>query len=200
MDNMMISLELGPEFQATLASMTGLGDRVALATSKGLGHAVVFGADFVVKYELMGQSLKRRSGNLAKAVQGWKESDFEGVVGVKPGSAVEKYKAQLGADDIVPTHGRLLAIPFGDSVTGAGVLKAGMPDSPRAYPGGFFQEHNGHLFFVEPARGRNKTLKLRYLFLMVPRVKGSNALANGTLIAADGMTQRIEDEISKAIA
>ena len=202
---MMITLELGPEFQATLASMTGLGDRIARAASKGLGDAVIFGADHVGKNFLTGQLLKRHSSDLANATQGWKESEFEGIVGVKEGSAVENYKWQLGGGPdftIYPTAGhRLLSIPMKDAQTGAGVLKSEYSGGLRDIEGGFFMKSGSRLFFVKRS-GKTARSRLLFLFLMAPSVKAhpTDALAKGTLDAVDGMTQRIEDSIQKAIA
>jgi hypothetical protein len=201
---MMISLELGADFQATLASMTNAGKKIAAATSRGLRHAVEFAADHVGENFITGQLLKSRSGYLRNAVQGWKESDFEGIVGVKPGSAVEHYKWLLGSEikTITPTHGRLLSIPMRDAKTGAGVLKDEYSVGLKNIDGGFFKELvPGKLFFVKRS-GKTERSRLLVLFLMVPSVTvhGSDALAKGTLDAEDGMTQRIEDNIAKAIA
>ena len=93
---MMIQLELGPEFQKTLAELGGLGDAVSRAVGVGLGKAVKFAATHVVKNYLSGQALKARTGFMSKAVDGWMVGDFEGVVGVQPDSAVEKYAWLLG--------------------------------------------------------------------------------------------------------
>jgi hypothetical protein len=201
---MMISLELGPEFQATLASMTGMGDRVAAATSRGLGRAVKFAADHVGENFITGQLLKARSGNLRRAVQGWKESDFEGVVGVKPGSAVESYKWLLGSETktITPTHGRFLAIPIGDAKTGVGVLKSKYSGGLRNIAGGFFfKSKAGNLLFAV-RYGKTSRSAIHPLFVLKESVtvKGSDALAKGVIDAKDGMTQRIEDNIAKAIS
>jgi len=201
---MMISLELGPEFQRTLAEMTAMGDRVVAATSKGLGQAVKFAADNVGQNFITGQLLKVRSGDLRRAVQGWKESAFEGVVGVKPGSAVEHYKWQLGGGPdftIYPKAGhRLLSVPMDDAQTGAGVLKSEFSGGLRNIAGGFFKEVGGRLFFVKRA-GKTARSRLMFLFRMVPSVKAhpTNALADGVLDAVPGMTQRIEENIAKAI-
>jgi hypothetical protein len=200
---MMISLELGADFQATLASMTNAGKNIAAATSRGLGQAVKFAADNVSDNFITGQLLKVRSGGLRRAIQGWKESDFEGVVGVKESSAVESYKWLLGGEikTITPKNGRLLAIPVGDALTGAGVLKSNYSGGLRNIEGGFFIRSKGKLLFGV-RYGKTERSAFHPLFVLVPSVTvhGSDALAKGTLDAVDGMTRRIEDNIAKAIA
>jgi hypothetical protein len=196
---MLISLELGPEMQRTMTSMTSMGQAVAEGCSRGLALAVELAATNVGKNFMTGQLLKARTGNLRKAVQGWKESAFEGVVGVRPGSAVEKYSWILGdqTKTIKPTRGRLLAIPIGDNLTGSGVAKK---SSPRDFPGGWFQLVGGRLFFVE-RKGKTERSGLRILFLMLPSVtvKGSDALAKGVLDAVDQMNDAMNGCVSDAI-
>ena len=201
---MRISLELGPGFQQTLASMSAIGHNIAAATSRGLAKAVEFGANHVVQYQLMGQVLNPRTRNLAKAVQGWKDSDFEGIIGVREGSAVEKYKYLLGGGPdfpIYPKAGhRLLSIPMDDAKTGAGVLKEEFSVGLKNIEGGRFQEVGGRLFFVKRA-GKTDRSRLMFLFRMVPSVMAhpTDALANGALIATDGMTDILQAEIEKEL-
>jgi hypothetical protein len=199
-----VTLELGPEFQQTLASMNALGRNLGAATSRGLGKAVEFGADHVVKYQLMGQVLNPRTRLLSKAVGGWKEGDYQGVIGVREGSAVDHYKYLLGDGpdfQIKPKPGhRLLSIPMGDAMSGAGVLKDEYSGGLRSIDDGFFKLIGGRLFFVKQ-RGKTERSKLLILFRMVPYVtaRPTGALANGTLIAADGMTDIVQTEIAKEL-
>jgi hypothetical protein len=51
---MQIQLEMGPEFQKTLAYLGGLGDAVSRAVGTGLGKAVKFSATHVIKNYLSG--------------------------------------------------------------------------------------------------------------------------------------------------
>jgi len=211
---MMISLELGPEFQQTLASLSSMGDRVALATSKGLGLAVEFGASNVQNKYLSGQSLKMRSGNLVKAVTGWKESAFDAVIGVNPGTPqsglVKNYMWQLGDETKTITAkkpGGMLAIPIGKdyggyALSGAGLLKdkySGSGSLRDRLPDAFVIESKGRLLLgIQPT----KRSKFRPLFVLVPSVTvhGSGALADGVLDAVDGMTNILESEITKELA
>jgi hypothetical protein len=194
---MMIQLELGPEFKKTIAELGGLGDAVALAASTGLGKAVKFSATHVISKYLTGQALRTRSGMLKKAVDGWMVSDFEGVVGVQPNSAVDKYKWLLGEESktIVPTKGKFLAIPIGENLTGAGVAKF---TSPRQVPNGFFIRVGGRLLF---GYKNGKKGKFRAMFTLVKSVfvQGSGALADGVLESTDNMSGIIKDEVEKVL-
>lgn len=197
---MLISLELGAEFQTQLAGLNETGKKIGPAVTAGLNDAVQIAAGNVGEKYISGQLLKVRSGGLRRAVQGWTEGPFEGVVGVREGSAVDPYKYLLGDEEVTikPKTGRLLSIPMRDNLTGSGVAKK---QSPRDYPGGFFKELvPGKLFYVMHA-GKTSRSRLLVLFLMVPQVtvKGTDALAKGVLDAKDRMTDAINQKIGNAI-
>jgi hypothetical protein len=200
---MNLSLELGPEFQRTLASMSAISRNLPAATKRGLGLACQYGANQVVENELMGQSLNPRTRNLSRAVQSWKESDYAGVIGVREGSAVDAYKYLLGGGPeltIYPKKGNYLAIPVLDALTGSGTLKDEYSGGLRAIVGGRFIRINDRLFFVKRS-GKTDRSRFLILFRMVRsvRVYPTDALATGTLNAADGMTDILQGEISKEL-
>ena len=89
---MQITLEMGPGYAQTIAELGAMGRSIAEAVDAGLGVAVQIGASHVGENYLSGQALKRRTGNLADAVQGWVTGPGEGEIGVRPGSAVDAYK------------------------------------------------------------------------------------------------------------
>ena len=194
---MQIVLELGPEFQKTIAELGGLGDAVSNAVGVGLGKAVKFAGEHVVKNFLSGQYLKTRTGFLRKSIDGWMVGDFEGVVGVRPNAATEKYAWLLGDESktIVPRNGKFLAIPIGENLTGAGVARF---SSPRQVPDGFFVRTGGRLLF---GYKHGKKGKFRALFTLVKSVfvQGTGALADGVLEAQDQMVETIQDEVDRAI-
>jgi hypothetical protein len=92
-------------------------------------------AAHVVRTELSGQSLKRRTGALARALVGVAVM-VRGVpgmrLGVFRGPAVAYAGIQERGGRILPKNARALAIPVGDALTPAGVSRYG---SPRNYPG-----------------------------------------------------------------
>ena len=94
---------------------------------------------------LSGQSLKRRTGRLAGAVDGWLAAPLDGVVGVRPNSAVSKYAWLLGDEEktITPKKGKFLTIPIGEALTGAGTLKAKYSGGLRSITDGFFLKKIG---------------------------------------------------------
>ena len=196
---MLIQIEMGPTFEAAVRELGSAGQAVADACAAGLKKGVKLAAGKVVKDYISGQSLKRRSGNLARAIDGWLVSDLEGVVGVRPNSAVAKYAWLLGDEQktIVPKKAKFLAIPIGEGVTGAGVARY---KSPRDVPDGFFiKSKAGRLLF---GYKRGKRGKFRPLFVLVKSVfvQGSGALYDGVTDSLDDITGQMESEIERKTA
>jgi len=192
---MMILLEMGPEFQRVQRELSGLGQAVVDACSTGLEKGVKITAGIVGSDYLSGQGLKRRSGQLARAVQGWMAGELDGVVGVRPNSAVEKYKWLLGDEQktITPKRAKFLAIPIAEGLTSAGVARY---SSPRQVPDGFFVKTKGKLLF---GYKRGKKGKFRPLFILVKSVfiQGSGALYDGVTDSVDDIAGAIETEIER---
>ena len=90
---MMIQIEMGPGFDGVVADLGGMGQRVLDAASEGLAVGVQDTAAHIQANLLTGQALKTRTGLLKKAVDGWMESKFDAVVGVREGSGVDQYNA-----------------------------------------------------------------------------------------------------------
>lgn len=193
----MLHLEMGPNFKQVIAELGSTGQAVIDACSEGLKKGVKFAAGKVASDYLSGQSLKRRTGQLARAVDGWMISDSEAVVGVRPNSAVEKYKWLLGDEQktITPKRAKFLTIPIGENLTGAGVARF---SSPRQVPDGFFVKTKGRLLF---GYKRGKRGKFRALFVLVKSVfvQGSGALYDGVTDSLDDITKQMETEIGKKI-
>lgn len=199
---MQIQLERGPEYQKTLAYLGGLGDAVSRATSVGLGEAVNYAANNVVVNYLTGQALKTRSKMLKNAVQGWMVGGFEGIVGVQPDSAVDKYKWLLGDEQhwILPRKGRCLTIPIGEALTGAGVAKwPSVKAAEDALGVDIFRPRGKNVLGY--ILGKSKLSKFRPLFILVESVfvQGTGALADGVLESTDKMTGLIQDEVDKVV-
>ncbi len=192
---MMIQLEMGPNFPKVISELRGMGQAVLDACSVGLAKGVKFAAGKVSAEYLSGQSLKRRSGRLAAAVDGWMAGPMEGVVGVRPDSAVEKYKWLLGDESktITPKRAKFLTIPIGENLTGAGVAKF---SSPRQVPEGFFVNTGGRLLF---GYKKGKKGKFRALFVLVKSVfvQGSGALYDGVSDSIDVIADTMETEIAR---
>lgn len=193
---MMITLEMGPGFRRTVAQLGKDADVFIEAVSTGLGQGVKVTAGVISRDYLSGQSLKRRTGALAKAVDGWLDKPTEGVVGVRENSAVEKYKWLLGDEDmtITPKKAKFLTIPIGENLTAAGATRY---DSPRQVPDGFFiRSKNDQLLF---GRKNGKRGKFRPLFVLVKSVfvQGSGALIDGVWDNQDTIAEEIEKSINK---
>lgn len=191
----MLQLEMGPNFQRVVNELGSMGRVVIDACSEGLAKGVKFAAGKVASDYLSGQSLKRRTGQLARAVDGWMISPNEAVVGVRPNSAVEKYKWLLGDEQktITPKRAKFLTIPIGENLTGAGVARF---SSPRQVPDGFFIKSKGRLLF---GYKKGKRGKFRALFVLVKSVfvQGSGALYDGVTDSLDDITEQMETEIGK---
>ena len=194
---MIIQLEMGPNFPRVVKELSSMGKAVIQACSEGLKKGVKVAAGKVASDYLSGQALKRRSGRLAAAVDGWMAGDLDGVVGVRSGSTVAKYAWLLGDEQktIVPKRAKFLAIPIGEGITPAGVPRF---TSPRQVPGGFFVKTKGHLLF---GYKRGKRGKFRPLFVLVKSVfvQGSGALYDGVMDSLDDIAGEMETEIEKKI-
>ena len=194
---MIIQFELGPEYKRTVAELGSAGRKIKQAISVGLGKGVKIAAGIVVNNYLSGQALKRRSGQLARAVDGWLESDTDGVVGVRDDAGVAKYKWLLTDEQktIVPRNSKYLAIPIGENLTGAGVAKY---SSPRQIKDGFFVRTGGKLLF---GRKNGKRGKFRAMFVLVKSVfvQGSGALYDGVEESLDDITDQMHIELDKVI-
>lgn len=195
---MLIELKLGPEFPQTLRELSAMGRNAAEAVSGELGKGVKLAASNVKTNYLSGQGLKRRSGNLARAVDGWLASPFDGVVGIQENAAVSKY-AWLLTDEqktITPKKGKFLAIPIGEGLTGSGVARY---SSPRQVPNGFFiKSKAGQLLF---GYKNGKKGKFRALFVLVKSVfvQGSGALYDGVNECVAQITENIQTKIDEKI-
>jgi hypothetical protein len=192
---MKIVLDISADTRSAIRQMGDDGKRLAAAISRGLHRGVVDAASKVASDYLSGQSLRSRTGNLRRAVQGWMDSDYDGVVGVAAGSAVSKYAWLLGDGEktIRPKNGKFLAIPIGDNLTGAGVARF---TSPRQVPQGFFIRTGGRLLF---GIKNGKKGKFRALFAMTKEVTiiASEALFDGVSDSLDNITESINQEIEK---
>lgn len=192
---MIISLEMGPDFNATVEKLGSMGRAVLEACSVGLEKGANLAASHVVAEHLSGQSLKRRSGQLARNVEGWMAGPLDAVVGVRAKSTVDKYKWLLGDEDrtIVPKKSKFLTIPIGEGLTSAGVARF---SSPRQVPGGFFVKVGGRLLF---GYKKGKKGKFRALFTLVKSVfvQGTGALYDGVMDSVDDIGGAVETEIGK---
>jgi len=194
---MKVVLQMGPGFARAAEELGSMGRNLLEAASEGLEDAVGIAANTVQDEYLTGQSLKSRTGALRRAVDGWLESDFDGVVGVRENSAVSKYAWLLGDEEktITPKKGKFLTIPIGENLTGAGVARY---SSPRQVPDGFFVRTKGRLLFGYKVGKRGK---FRPLFTLVKSVtvQGSEALADGVFDSLDDMSGAIESNIAQKL-
>jgi len=192
---MMLTIETGPNFKQVVAELGTMGARLVEAFGKGLATAGSLAAGNVVRDYLSGQSLKRRTGVLAKAVDSWPVAPLDVIVGVRPGSAVDKYKWLLSDEQMTirPKRAKFLTIPIGEGLTPGGVPRFA---SPREVSDGFFIKTKGSLLF---GRKRGKKGKFRALFVLVKSVfvQGSGALYDGVTDSLDDMNKEIQTEIDR---
>jgi hypothetical protein len=194
---MLITLEMGPEFESTVRELGAMGAAVREACSAGLAKGVKLASTRVIRDYISGQSLKRRSGNMARAIDGWLDAPLDGVVGVRDASAVAKYSWLLGDEErtITPQNAKFLTIPIGEGLTGSGVARY---SSPRQVPDGFFINKGGKLLF---GYKNGKKGKFRPLFVLVKSVlvQGSGALYDGVMDSVDDITEEINKEIDRRV-
>jgi hypothetical protein len=197
---MMISIELGPEFDQTVEKLGSMGKAVLLAASKGLGQGVKYAASNVSRNFLSGQSLVARTGNLRRAVQGWLVEPLEGAVGVQANAAVSKYAWLLTDEEktIVPVRAKALTIPIGEALTGAGVPRfESVKDAERQLGTKLFRLPGTNVLGYK----RGKKGKFRALFALAAKVivQGSGGLYDGVLDSVDEITGTMKEKISEAI-
>ncbi|HOQ06045.1 MAG TPA: hypothetical protein PKY88_12625 [Anaerohalosphaeraceae bacterium] len=197
---MRVLLELGPEFRAAVSGTHRSAQHLARAASGGLRRAAQETASYIADHYLTGRVLRRRTGNLARALAGWMLSDLEAAVGVRPFSGVDAY-AWLLTDEVKtirPRTARLLAVPIGENLTAAGVPRF---RSPREVPNGFFfRSAAGNLLFGYRL-GKTERARIRPLFALVPEVTvfGSGALYDGVLDRVDAITDTVYRSIAEQL-
>jgi hypothetical protein len=194
---MMLLMEVRPPPEQMGAEFGSMGQAIAEACNEGLVTGGKAAAGVVVRDYLSGQSLNRRTGNLARAVDSWPEDFLHVAVGVRDSSAVKDYEWLLGDEEktIFPKRGRFLAIPIGEALTAAGVPRI---FSPREVPEGFFVRTGGRLLF---GRKRGNRGKFRPLFTLVKSVfvQGSGALYDGVSASIGDITDAMQAEVNKGI-
>ena len=193
---MMITLNMGPDFSRTVEELSSMGAAVLSAVSRGLDTGGKLAAGAVQRDYLSGQSLKRRTGTLAREVDSWMPGKLEAIVGVPADSPAAHYAWLLSDEQktILPTKGKYLTIPIGEGLTPSGVPRY---SSPREVTDGFFiKSKKGQLLFgiKHGKRGR-----FRPLFVLVKSVfvQGTGALLDGVNDSIDKITGSIEDNIKK---
>jgi hypothetical protein len=195
---MLVQLEMGPNFKQTVRELGSMGENLLASCHEGLRKAVKVAAGRVVSDYLSGQALRRRTGTLSRAVDGWMAGPLEGVVGVHKNSGTDKYKWLLGDEQmtITPKNAQFLTIPVGENLTGAGVARF---ISPRQVPDGFFfKSKAGRLMF---GRKQGKRGKIRPMFVLVKNVfiQGSGALYDGVMNSLDDMAGEIDKAVDRGL-
>jgi len=197
---MMIEISFGSSFKETRRRLSRMGTDVRRAISEGLAIGAKETAGHIAKNYLSGQALKRRSGHLAKAVDGWLKTDTEAIIGVRSESPVSKYKWLLSDEQhtIRPKKGKFLTIPVGEALTGAGVLKAQYAGGLRSITDGFFVHTKGGKLLFGYKRGKKG--KFRALFTLVQEVlvQGTGALADGVSDKLPDLSAKIEEKMHSA--
>lgn len=195
---MNVTFELGSDYKRTLDSLHRDAERLRSAVRKGMAVGVKQVAQHVSSRFLTGQYLKRRTGNLARAVDGWMINNDEGVVGVQADAAVGAYKWLLGDESktIRPRRGKYLAIPIGEALTAAGVLKSQYANGLRQITDGFFVRSNNQLLFGYKVGHRGR---FRPLFVLKQEVTihGSGALADGVSESVGKVADAVNAELRR---
>jgi len=198
---MLISLQLGPETQETIRTLGEMGRSVAAAVDAGLKLGVEIAAATVQENYLSGQALKRRTGNLARSIQGVLTGPGEATIGVAAGTAVEKYQWLLGDEEktISAKPGHSLAIPFGENLSGAGVPQFFSPRDAEASGKDLFTIKTKRSFLLGYKVGKKG--RFRPLFVLVKSVfvQGSGALFDGVEESIPDMTAAIQQSVDKAV-
>jgi len=191
---------MGSDFPAVAASLGTMGRSVLEAADRGLAKGAKLAAGVVVSEYLTGQALKRRRGDLARSIDGWREGPLAAVVGVREASAVERYKWLLGDEQktILPKRAQALTIPIGEALTAAGVARfESVLDAERQLGTDIFRPKGSSVLGYK----KGKKGKFRPLFALVKSVlvQGSGALYDGVMDSLDDITGEMQSEVDKVI-
>ena len=197
---MNVMLQMGPEFNQTIRELDAMGKALIDACSSGLERGGKITVGSIARDYLSGQSLKMRTGMLAKHVGSWLPEQLHLVIGVPDNSPVDKYKWLLGDESktITPKRARALTIPIGEALTAAGVPKyQSVRDAATQLSTTIFRPKGTNVL----GYARGKKGKFRPLFVLVKSVfvQGSDALADGVLDNLDVISGEIESEIERKI-
>lgn len=164
----------------------------------------------VVKNELSGQALKRRSGSLARSIigiggvlpggqLGWR-------VGVLKGPSLAYARIQHDGGVIRPVNAKALAMPVGPAVTPAGVARY---KGPRTYPRplGFIPLNRGNvvgLLVEKPVKGVKRRAGTRigrvaYILLKQVKLKPTNFITKRVTPRIKETMGIVEQAIADAI-
>jgi hypothetical protein len=197
--------EVRIQINALMKRISGEVVRAAVGTAFQRGATKIGG--FIAKNFLSGQVLNRRTGNLARSVEGIYEVS-EGLprlrVGVFKSPARNYARMQEFGGTITPKKAKSLAVPVGaGAITPAGVSKY---DSPRQYPGElqYIPINRGNLvaLLVDPKEKRKaegERMKATYLLLRRVRVKARPFLRPGVMAFLPELTQEVGRSIRKVL-
>ena len=162
---------------------------------------------FIAKKFLSGQVLRRRTGNLARSVEGIYEVS-EGLprlrVGVFKSPARNYARIQEFGGTITPKKAKSLAVPVGArAITPAGVAKYA---SPREYPGDlqYIPINRGNVVAIlvdpkEKRKAQGERMKATYLLLRRVRVKARPFLRPGVMAFLPELTAEVSRAVRKAV-
>ncbi|MFA5553466.1 MAG: hypothetical protein WDA68_02770, partial [Phycisphaerae bacterium] len=192
---MIVQLQMGQEFNAAVSKLGAMGQELVEACSSGLQKGGKLAVGVIASDYLSGQSLKRRTGMLAKHIGSWLPGQLHLVIGVPDNSPVDKYKWLLGGESktITPKRGKSLTIPIGEALTAAGVPKyQSVREASLQLGTTIFRLKGKNVLGYK----RGKKGKFRPLFVLVKSVfvQGSDALADGVLDNLDVISGEIETE------
>jgi len=199
---MRILFEMGPEYADAVRTLGDMGTAVLAATDRGLQKGGQIAAGVVVRDYLSGQSLKRRSGALAREVTSWSEAPLDTVVGVPENSPAQLYAWLLSDEEktIRPKKAKALTIPIGENLT---------PTGSARYPTARAAESSGKELFTIKSKVGNLLLgyrrgttgrgRFRPLFVLVKSVfiQGTGALYDGVMASVDDINDQIQSEINQ---
>ena len=183
-------------------SKAAFGAAIALAFTTSAPRV----AAFISKNYLSGQSLRRRTGTLARSVEGRYEMS-NGMPRIRVGVFRGPARVYAGIHErggtIYPRRAKALAVPVNNAVTAAGVSRF---DGPRSYPGklSFVPISRGNLvgLLVDDAernRQDGEKMKAAYLLLRKVRIKPRPFLRPGVMQYLPRLVEEVSDKIRRAL-
>lgn len=172
--------------------------KLAAAVEAGMRRAVKVAAGVVVRESLSGQNVKRRTGALARSIDGRIDGSglaTTGYVGVTSGPAA-KYAKMLETGGTITMKGKRLAIPVGPALTPTGRQR--FPGGPRSVPDLVLITPNGKppmLAKVQP----DGTIEVYFVLKTSVKIPATEWLSRGMQAAARPVTETLQRSIDAAL-
>jgi len=197
---MRIEVKLTAESRQTIERIRRRPAELTAAIEQGLKQAGHVAAGVVIDKVLSGQVLKRRHGDLARAVASRAEGsglDTIAYVGVTKGRAT-KYAAKLERGGIIrPDTKQFLAVPLKAALTATG--RPRYPRGPKSVPGLFLITSRAGNKLLVRKTGDGRAFTPMYVLKTSVRIPKFKWLTRGMKLARPAVTRTLQRQVDRAL-